>query len=67
MHYIVHSHSGSIEFDKLEEAIKEARLRGAQAELHPIITHKEYNHSNAALTALVFGGIVTAKIRCKAI
>ena len=78
MHYIVHSHSGSIEFDKLEEAtsfaektaieeaIKEARLRGAQAELHPIITHKEYNHSNATLTALVFGGVVTAKIRCKA-
>ncbi len=73
--YLVHTPDDSVRFDSLdrataaareaaaEGAIKEALLRGAKGELHPVITQLGNSHDGRATTNLAYGGTVTAEVR----
>ena len=73
--WLVHTPSGSVKFKDVEEAtalareaaaaeaVKEARLRGAQGELHPVITQQGNTHDGRSTERLTYGGTVTAEVR----
>ena len=73
--YLVHTPEGSVRFRELRpaanlaketaaaEAIKEALLRGAQGELHPVVTVQGNTHDGRGAAGLAYGGTVTAEVR----
>lgn len=73
--WLVHTPTGSVKFKDVEEAtalareaaaaeaVKEARLRGAQGELHPVITQQGNTHDGRSTERLTYGGTVTAEVR----
>ena len=73
--YLVHTPDGSVKFRDLgeasalaretaaAEAIREALLRGAQGELHPVITQQGNTHDGRPTESLTYGGTVTAEVR----
>ena len=73
--YKVHTPEGSVRFADLAEAtalasetaadaaVREALLRGAQGELHPVITIQGNSHNGQASGSLTYGGTVTAEVR----
>ena len=73
--YLVHTPDGSVKFDEMskaealasriaaEEAVKEALLRGAQGELHPVVTLHGNSHDGRAHEHLAYGGTATAEVR----
>ncbi len=73
--YMVHTPEGSVKFRDLEravslaretaaaEAVREALLRGARGELHPVITQQGNTHDGHATASLAYGGTVTAEVR----
>ena len=42
---------------------RQVALRGAQGELHPVITQQGNTHDGHATSSLVYGGTVTAEVR----
>ena len=73
--YMVHTPDGSVKCARREdatalarraaaaEAVREALLRGAQGELHPVITQHGNAHDGKSTSSLTYGGIVTAEVR----
>ena len=73
--WLVHTPEGSVKFKDLgeatalagrtaaAEAVREARLRGAQGELHPVITQQGNSHDGHIAHTLTYGGTVTAEVR----
>ena len=73
--WLVHTPDGSVKFEELapaqalarriaaEEAVKEALLRGAQGELHPVITQQGNTHDGRGTESLTYGGSVIAEVR----
>ena len=73
--YMVHTPDGSEKHRDLEEAteiaraaaaaqaVREAQLRGAMGQLHPVITQQGNSHDGRASEHLTYGGTVTAEVR----
>ncbi len=73
--YMVHTPEGSVKYRNLvdaveharktaaEEALREALARGAQGELHPMITQQGNTHDGRATESLTYGGTVIAEVR----
>ena len=72
---MVHTPEGSVKYRNLvdaveharktaaAEALREALARGAQGELHPMITQQGNTHDGRATESLTYGGTVIAEVR----
>lgn len=75
IYYLVHTPEGSVRYEDRAEAVarateiacalaeQEARLRGAEGELQPVVTLQGNTHGGLGGSSLTYGGTVTAEVR----